>query len=53
MLAIPLMCYTLAYLGMAVASKPHVLHFLLSVLPVKIFRRGLWSDCTNKSEFHK
>ena len=53
MLAMPLMCCTLSFLGMVVASKPHALHFSLSVLPVKICRRGLWSDCTNKSELIK
>ena len=35
--AIPLMCCSFIHLGMVVASKPHVLHFSLSVLPVKIF----------------
>ena len=38
MLAIPLMCCTLTHLGMVAASKPNVLYFSLSVLPVNIFR---------------
>ena len=50
--AMPLMCCTLTCLGMVAASKSCVFHCLLPVLPVKVFRRGLWSDCTNKSEFH-
>ena len=41
MLAIPVMCCNFTHLGMPVASKPHVLHFLLSVLPEKIFGGGL------------
>ena len=36
MLAIPLMCCTLTHPEIVVASRPHVLHFPLSVLPVKI-----------------
>ena len=53
MLAIPLMCCPLTHLGIVVALRPHVLHFSLSVLPVKILGNGLWSECTNKSEFCK
>ena len=51
MLAMPLMCCTLTHLGMGVASKPHVLHFLLSVLPVGILSRGLWSESTKSQNF--
>ena len=53
MLAMPLMCCTSKHLGMVVASKLHVLHFSLSVLPVKILSRSLWSECNNKLEFLK
>ena len=45
------MCCTLTHLGIVVASRPHVLHFLPSVLPVKISSNGLWYEHTNKSEF--
>ena len=44
MLAISLMCCTLTCLGIAMASRPHDLHFLLLVLPVKILSNGLWSE---------
>ena len=33
----PFMCCNLTCLGKVAASKPHVLHFWLSVLPVKFF----------------
>ena len=49
----PLMCCTFMCLGMVAAFKPHVLHFSFSVLPMKVFSRGLWSDHTNKSELYK
>ena len=42
-LAIPLICCSLTHLGIAGASRPHVLHFSLSVCPVKILSNGLWS----------
>ena len=34
-LAVPFICWTLTLLGMAAASKPHMLHLSLSVCPVK------------------
>ena len=45
MLGIPLMFCTLTCLGIFVVSRPHVLHFSLSILPVKILSNGLWSEC--------
>ena len=36
MLAIPLIFFTSTHLGTVVALRPHVLHFPLLVLPVKI-----------------
>ena len=50
-LAIPFTCWTLTCLGMAAASKPHILHLSLSVFPVKIFCNGLWSGYTSRSGF--
>ena len=52
-LAIPLMCYTSKHLGIAVASRLHVLHFWLSVCPVKILSNRLQSKHTRKSAFWK
>ena len=51
MLAIPLMWCPLTHLGIVVALRPHMLHFSLLVLPVKILSNGLWSEHTNKYEF--
>ena len=37
MFEIPFMCCNFTLLGMVAASKPHVLHFSLSVFPLNIF----------------
>ena len=53
MLVISLLCCAMTCLGIVVASRPHVLHFSLSVLPVKILSTSLWSKHSSKSEFGK
>ena len=52
-LAIPLKCCTLTLLGIAVVSRPHVLHFVVVSVSCENLSSGLWSEHTNKSAFCK